>query len=33
MEADTIFFGGQELGGLLTDVVPEETWSIEAPIK
>jgi hypothetical protein len=30
MEADTIWFGGQALGDLLTDVVPEETWSVEA---
>jgi hypothetical protein len=30
MEADTIFFGGQEACGLLTNIVPDETWSIEA---
>jgi hypothetical protein len=30
MEADTIIFGDVEICGLLTNVIPDETWSIEA---
>ena len=30
MEADTIFFGGEESCGLLSGIVPQESWSIEA---
>jgi hypothetical protein len=30
MEADTVFFGTQEACGLLGNIIPDETWSIEA---